>query len=154
MSRGGVLQDEWGLVPETAAEIWLQFGTPVADLFASAENTQCPLWFSLISTDEPPLGVDAMVHRPWPMGLLYAFPPLRLLTPLLHRVRTEGVHILLVAPDSPSARWYPDAVRMALADPWPLPDRSDALIQVGGALRSRPVLGRRLMVWKLRGGSY
>lgn len=153
MSRGGALRDEWSLAPEVAAEVWRRFGRPVADLFANAENAQCPLWFSLRLTDGPPLGVDAMAHRPWPSGLLYAFPPLRLLMPLLLRLRTEDACILLVAPDSPSARWYPHAVKMALMDPWPLPDRPDALVQAGGSLKSRPILGRRLMVWKLRGGS-
>uniref|UniRef100_A0AAV2KJJ1 Reverse transcriptase domain-containing protein n=1 Tax=Knipowitschia caucasica TaxID=637954 RepID=A0AAV2KJJ1_KNICA len=39
---GGPLQDEWGLAPRVAAEIWRRFGRPVVDLFASAENAQCP----------------------------------------------------------------------------------------------------------------
>ena len=154
MSRGGPLHDEWSLAPEIAEEVWRHFGRPVADLFASAENAQCPLWFSLRLADEPPLGVDALAHRVWPEGLLYAFPPTRLLVPLLHRVSLERLLILVVAPDSPNARWYPDLVGMALEDPWPLPDRTNTLIQAGGALQSRPVIGRRLMVWKLRGRSY
>lgn len=153
MSRGGALRDEWSLAPWVAEKLWARFGTPVADLFASAENALCPLWFSLRSTDGPPLGVDAMAHYPWPPGLLYAFPPLRLLGPLLYRVRSEGLFILVVAPDSPGASWYPGLAEMALGDPWPLPDHADSLLQAGGALRSRPVLGRRLMVWKLKGGS-
>uniref|UniRef100_A0AAV2KY84 Reverse transcriptase RNase H-like domain-containing protein n=1 Tax=Knipowitschia caucasica TaxID=637954 RepID=A0AAV2KY84_KNICA len=42
MSRGGPLQDEWGLAPRVAAEFWRRFGRPVVDLFASAENAQGP----------------------------------------------------------------------------------------------------------------
>uniref|UniRef100_A0AAV2LM58 Tyr recombinase domain-containing protein n=1 Tax=Knipowitschia caucasica TaxID=637954 RepID=A0AAV2LM58_KNICA len=107
MSRGGPLQDEWGLAPRVAAEIWRRFGRPVVDLFASAENAQCPSWFALRAADEPPLGVDALAHYPWPGGLLYAFPPVRLLPVLLRRIEQERRSVILVAPDSPHARWFP-----------------------------------------------
>ena len=56
MSRGGVLADEWPFNSEVAKAMCRKFGTPVADLFCSAQNALCPLWFSLRSTDEPPLG--------------------------------------------------------------------------------------------------
>uniref|UniRef100_A0AAV2K2P3 ribonuclease H n=1 Tax=Knipowitschia caucasica TaxID=637954 RepID=A0AAV2K2P3_KNICA len=71
MSRGGPLQDEWGLAPR------------------------------------PPLGVDALAHYPWPGGLLYAFPPVRLLPVLLRRIEQERRSVILVAPDNPHARWFP-----------------------------------------------
>ncbi|XP_029965839.1 uncharacterized protein LOC115401688 [Salarias fasciatus] len=59
-------------VPGTA-RLSSRFGHPVADLFASAENAQCPLWFSLRSSDGPPLRVDAFAHSSWLGGLLYMF---------------------------------------------------------------------------------
>lgn len=37
--------------PPILAQVWHRFGHPMADLFASAENAQCPLWFSLRSSD-------------------------------------------------------------------------------------------------------
>ena len=69
--------------PHISQLVWHSFGYPVADLFTSAENALCPLWFSLQSADAPPLGVDAMAHKIWPQGLLCAFPLVHLL-PLPH----------------------------------------------------------------------
>uniref|UniRef100_A0AAV2IU46 ribonuclease H n=1 Tax=Knipowitschia caucasica TaxID=637954 RepID=A0AAV2IU46_KNICA len=153
MSRGGPLQDEWGLAPRVAAEIWRRFGRPVVDLFASAENAQCPSWFALRAADEPPLGVDALAHYPWPGGLLYAFPPVRLLPVLLRRIEQERRRsVILVAPDSPHARWFPFLRGMAVMEPWALPDEPGALVQGAGALFSRPIIGRRLWVTTGFGG--
>lgn len=56
----------------------------MANLFASADNAQCPLLLSLRLSDNPPLGVDVLAHGFWPVGLLFAFSLLRLLAPLLH----------------------------------------------------------------------
>ena len=55
MSRGGPVRDEWGLAPHVANQVWHCFGRPVADLFASAENAQCPLWFTLCLSTSAPL---------------------------------------------------------------------------------------------------
>ena len=151
MSRGGPLRDKWGLSPHISQLVWHRFGYPVADLFASAENALCPLWFSLRSADAPPLGVDALVHDTWPQGLLYAFPPVHLLPPLLRRVRSMALHILVVAPDSPRARWFPDLIQISVEEPRALPDVADALWQAGGTLQSRPVLCVHLLVWRLNG---
>lgn len=41
--------------------------------------------------------MDALAHD-WPGDLLYAFPPFTLLMPFLHRVRTMGARVILVAP--------------------------------------------------------
>ena len=96
----------------------------------------CPLWFSLRSADTPPLGVDALAHNSWPQGLLYAFPPLHLLPPELYRVRSMALHILVVAPDSPLARCFPDLIQMLVEEPWPLPDVADALWHLGPTVPS------------------
>uniref|UniRef100_A0AAV2LLV6 ribonuclease H n=1 Tax=Knipowitschia caucasica TaxID=637954 RepID=A0AAV2LLV6_KNICA len=126
---------------------------PSSALFASAENAQCPSWFALRAADELPLGVDALAHYPWPGGLLYTFPPVRLLPVLLRRIEQERRSVFLVAPDSPHARWFPFLRGMAVMEPWALPDEPGALVQGGGALFSRPIIGRRLWVWRLRGGT-
>jgi len=87
MSRGGPLPDEWMLHPEVVKQIWVQFGKAEVDLFANRRNSICTLWFFLARQDNPPLGVDAFAHEPWPRKLLYAFPLLCLSLPLLERVR-------------------------------------------------------------------
>ncbi|KAI3374147.1 hypothetical protein L3Q82_006008 [Scortum barcoo] len=79
MSRGGPRQGDWSLHLELVKQIWLRFREAEVDLFAARGNTHCALWFSLSSRDDPPLGVDAFAHRPWPMMRLYAFPPVPLI---------------------------------------------------------------------------
>ncbi|XP_058624259.1 uncharacterized protein LOC131535672 [Onychostoma macrolepis] len=62
LSRGGIIHGEWILHPLTVNMIWSVFGRAEVDLFASAENTHCPLFYSLTHS---PLGVDALAHS-WP----------------------------------------------------------------------------------------
>ena len=64
--------------------LWAQFGMACADLFTSAETTHCRMWFFLMGRGGP-LGLDALSHE-WLDGLLYAFPPLPLISQVLHRV--------------------------------------------------------------------
>ncbi len=74
LSRGNPLYGEWKLHPQVVNQIWQRY-----DLFASQENAHCPLFFSLADKSAP-LSVDALAH-PWPDVLLYAFPPLSLISP-------------------------------------------------------------------------
>ncbi|KAL0168891.1 hypothetical protein M9458_037113, partial [Cirrhinus mrigala] len=63
LSRQGPRPGEWMLHPEVVKQIWRVFGPAQVDLFATRENTQCPLWYSLVHPS--PLGLDAMVQT-WP----------------------------------------------------------------------------------------
>ncbi len=72
-------------------QIWEWFGAAEVDLFASQELTQCPLWFSL----SHPTSIDALAH-PWPDMKLYAYPPVKLISAVLCRVKTCRVRLLLV----------------------------------------------------------
>ena len=149
MSRGGPRRDEWSLHPLIVQRLWERFGRAEVDLFASKVNAKCPLWYSLSPWDNPPLGADAFAHAPWPRVLLYTFPPLGLILPLLGRLRLERASLILVAPDYVSARWRAELGAMAAGPPWPIPLWPDALSQ-----RSPPVLGKRLLAWRLNGGDF
>ncbi|KAL0201659.1 hypothetical protein M9458_004846, partial [Cirrhinus mrigala] len=63
LSKQGPRPGEWMLHPEVMKQIWRVFGQAQVDLFATQENAQCPLWYSL--THPAPLGLDAMVQT-WP----------------------------------------------------------------------------------------
>ncbi|KAI2651171.1 Transposon Ty3-G Gag-Pol polyprotein [Labeo rohita] len=63
LSRQGPRPGEWMLHPEVVKQIWRIFGSAQVDLFATRENAQCPLWFSLVHP--APLGLDAMTQM-WP----------------------------------------------------------------------------------------
>ena len=152
MSRGGPHPDNWCIHPLISQMIWDRFGTAKVDLFAAKENAKCDLWFSLSPAEKPPLGTDALGQTRWQASLLYAFPPVRLISATLNRIRRERASVIMVAPDSPGAVWYPDLIELATTAPWRVPDRSDALIQAGGHLTSAPVIsGHPLAVWKLKG---
>ena len=151
MSRGGPRDDEWQLCPQIVLQLWSRFGTAQVDLFASRETAQCPLWFSARREDNPPLGVDAFAHEPWPKCLLYAFPPRLLLPRLVERVRTERLSVILVAPDCPQELWFAELQPLVRAGPWQIPMLSTALSQAGGSVTMWPVLRSPLWAWHLTG---
>lgn len=153
MSRGGPSQNEWRLNSTLTQELWDRFGESEIDLFASRENAQCALWFSLNARDEPPLGVDAFSHSPWPRTLLYAFPPVPLIPRLLARIQEELLTVILVAPERTSASWFPVMIQLLSGKPWQLPWRRDALSQLDGAILHFPVIGQRLWAWPLNGSA-
>ncbi|KAI2645853.1 Transposon Ty3-G Gag-Pol polyprotein [Labeo rohita] len=99
LSRGNPRYSEWSLHPQVVGQLWKRFGRAAVDLFASRENSHCPLFFSL-ARDGAPMGVDALAHQ-WPNVLLYAFPPLSLIIPTLRRVREYGHSVILIAPNWP-----------------------------------------------------
>ena len=129
MSRGGYRYADWSLHPAVAEQIWQRYGLPEADLFAAVDNTKLPLFFA--AEGRAPLGVDAMANE-WPQGLLYAFPPLHLIAPLLERIRTRGARVLLVAPGWGS--WVQNIVPLLYRPPWILPLRRDLLRQAGNEI--------------------
>ena len=127
LSRGNPMYAEWKLHPDVVRMVWQRFGQPSVDLFASQENNQCPLFFSLHDRN-PPLGVDALAHH-WPHTLLYAFPPIALISPTLARVQAEGHTMILIAPNWPAKHWLAEITQLLWQEPWSLPVRRDLLSQ-------------------------
>lgn len=72
MSRGFPQDGNWSLHTTIIMQILDRFGRAKVDLFARRGNAQCNLWFSLISRDDPPLGVDVFPCQLWPDKLIYA----------------------------------------------------------------------------------
>ena len=151
LSRQKPPSGEWCLHPEVVQSIWERFGRAEVDLFASEASTHCHLWFSLAEATSP-LGQDALAH-PWPEALLYAFPPLPLIRPVLQRVLQEGHTVLLVAPFWPGRTWFPLLYRLCRGTPWRLPDRRDLLSQLGGRIWYPDPQRFKLCVWLLEGPS-
>ncbi|XP_047660031.1 uncharacterized protein LOC113647231 [Tachysurus fulvidraco] len=149
LSRGNPLYGEWRLHPQIVGLLWERFGQAAVDLFASRENAHCPMFFSLRDEDAP-LGVDALAH-PWPSALLYAFPPLCLISPTLARVAVQGLSLILIAPRWPKAPWLAEIFPLLYAEPWPLPLCTDLLTQANGEI-FHPHPGRvALWAWPVRG---
>ncbi|XP_073725558.1 kinesin-like protein KIF6 isoform X3 [Misgurnus anguillicaudatus] len=149
LSRGNPLYGEWVLHPQVMDQIWGIYGRAAVDLFASRENAKCPLYFSL-RDENAPLGVDALAH-PWPNVLLYAFPPLSLISPTLERVRENALSLLLIAPHWPGRPWLAEIVQLLQGEPWPLPLRRDLLSQAGGKNFHPQPERVNLWVWHMKG---
>lgn len=149
LSRGNPRYKEWKLHREVVAQIWRRYGRARVDLFASAENTQCPLFFSL--TDQSaPMGLDAMAHE-WPRVLLYAFPPLELITPTLARVRERNLTLILIAPRWQGKHWLAEIFQLLYDQPWRLPLRRDLLTQARGEIFHPHPERMALWAWPVRG---
>nr|XP_055040043.1 uncharacterized protein LOC129427314 [Misgurnus anguillicaudatus] len=149
LSRGNPLHGEWTLHPEVVSQLWLRFGRAAVDLFASHENTHCPLYFSL-ARDGAPMGVDALAH-PWPKALLYAFPPLSLIVPTLRRIREHGHSVILIAPRWPGRIWLAEIMQLLCDQPWPLPLRRDLLSQARGEIFHPAPDKIALWAWHVKG---
>lgn len=149
LSRGNPLYGEWVLHTQVVDQIWGMYGKAAVDLFASRANAKCPLYFSL-RDENAPLGVDALAH-PWPNVLLYAFPPLSLISPTLDRIRENGLSLLLIAPRWPGRLWLAEIVQLLQGEPWPLPLRRDLLSQAGGQIFHPHPERVDLWVWPVKG---
>ena len=146
LSRGACHYREWSLHPAVVAQIWDRFDQPQVDLFASEENTKCPLFFSIRGAT--PLGLDALAHS-WPRVLLYAFPPLSLISPTLERVRAQGLGLILVAPRW--SHWMSEIMPLIYDHPWQLPLHRDLLTQAKGEIFHPQPGHLALWAWPVRG---
>ncbi|KAK5930500.1 hypothetical protein CgunFtcFv8_026728 [Champsocephalus gunnari] len=132
LSRGAPLYADWTLHPRIVSQLWVRYGRATVDLFASRENAQCQLFFSMRDLNAP-LGVDALAHV-WPSGLLYAFPPLALIPQTLARVREQRHTLILIAPHWPAMYWLAEIYQLLCGQPWQLPLHRGILSQAGGEI--------------------
>lgn len=149
LSRGSPRYKDWKLHSGTVAQIWEEYGKAEVDLFASREDAQCHLYYSLTDLSAP-LGVDALAHE-WPRALLYAFPPLELITATLSRVRERRHSLILVAPYWPAMHWMAEIFQLLCSRPWPLPLRRDLVTQARGEIFHPHPERLALWVWPVRG---
>ncbi|CAJ0944859.1 unnamed protein product [Ranitomeya imitator] len=149
LSRQGLASGEWELHPEVFRQICLRWGTPDVDLMASRLNAKVHNFIAR-SRDPQAIGVDALIS-PWhPFQLPYVFPPLPLLPKAIRKIKSEGVPVILVAPDWPRRAWYAELVRLVADVPWRLPDRPDLLRQ--GPICHQSSGALRLTAWLLKPG--
>lgn len=151
LSRGNPLYADWKLHPQVVRQIWSQFGQASVDIYATVENAQCPLFFSLHDQGAP-LGVDALAHR-WPKTLLYAFPPIALIPPTLARVREGGLSMILIAPRWQGKHWLAEIFQLLSSPPWPLPLRRDLLSQARGEIFHPHPERLALWAWPVSGST-
>ena len=87
LSRDNPRHKDWKLHSEVVAQVWERYGQAKLDLFLSVESAgQGAL-----------MGLDALAHE-WLCVILYAFPPLELITPTLAKECERGLTLILIAP--------------------------------------------------------
>ena len=86
----------------------------------------------------------ALAHD-WPRSLLYAFPPLQLIRPVMERVRQQGLSVLLVAPGW--GTWRSEIAPLLYAHPWRLPPLRDLVSQADGSILHPRPAELDLWVW-------
>ncbi len=111
LTRNNVSSEEWTLHPLAVKRTWEVFGRARVDLFASEDNSHCPIYFTR--------STDALAHE-WPSLPLYAFPPIALLPQVHRRVREQQHRLLLIAPLWRNQPWVSELFQLLEAAPWPL----------------------------------
>jgi hypothetical protein len=84
LSRSRVIT-EWSLLSGIFRRLFLLWGTPNVDLFASAHNAVVHQYFSIHRHDHQALGLDALQHQ-WDFPWMYAFPPPHLILQTLAKL--------------------------------------------------------------------
>ncbi len=140
LSRNNVSSEEWMLHRLTVQKIWEIFGKARVDLFASKDNSHCPIFFTR--------STDALAQE-LPSRPLYAFLPIALLPQVLRQVRERRHKLLLIAPLWRNQPWVSELFQLLTAAPWPISLRQDLLSQANGTIwHPRPELWA-LNVWPL-----
>jgi hypothetical protein len=108
-------RDEWRVEHSWFERIqdWAQCAF-AADLFADRDNHRLPLFYSATYCAEA-VGHPDCFANVWPPGVLYAFPPVRLIPRLLQRALDLDAHIVLLVPDWPSQPWWPRLMSMTVS---------------------------------------
>ncbi len=128
--------------PPTRSSENLNFGRARVDLFSTEDNSHCPIFFSK--------STDALTHE-LPSLLLYAFPPVALLTQVLRLVRGQRHKLILIAPLWRNQPWVSELFQLLKAAPWPIPWRRDLLSQANGTIWHPRHELWALHVWPLDG---
>ena len=148
LSRGNpIKRTEWSLASPIVQQVFLRWGQPLVDLFATDQNKQCLTYCSLVP-EQNALATDAFTIS-WEGMMAYAFPPPILLSRVLKKIKSEDCVIILIAPLWPRQVWYPDLLDLLIAIPLKLPVREDLLSQDQGRLLHPDPGALKLVAWNL-----
>ena len=97
---------EWRLPQETLLNLFSVLGTPLVDMFATAENRATPIYVSPYPDDRA-WAVDALSISWDGLGLVYAFPPAPIVPQTIQKIKdSHGTMVILIASQNPSRPWH------------------------------------------------
>jgi hypothetical protein len=126
LSRHKTDYSDFKLHPGLFMQLSELFFQPEIDLFATAANTQLPVFFSLLPQPGA-AAVDALA-QPWTTLRAYANPPFAIMGRVLRKVEDDLATIWIVAPVWRAAPWWPVLMHLLTADPFLLPHRDDTFL--------------------------
>ena len=125
LSRTETDHKEWSLNTRVTDRLFLAWGKPQVDLFASRQNAKLPTFCSLHREEELALSWDAL-SMTWSRGELYAFPPLGMIPIVLDKIkRDQAPRVILIAPNWPRRSWYPLLLNLLQEPPIALPTQEE-----------------------------
>jgi len=147
LSREFVSPLEWRLNPAVVQRVFLRWGVPLIDLFASVENRQTQVFCSRLP-DPQAFQTDAL-SLIWDNLFGYAFPPISLIPLILDKIEMSRCSIIMVAPMWPRRSWFPRLLELSVGIPLLLPVLPDLLTQDRGWLHHPNPGMFRLVAWNL-----
>lgn len=143
---------EWHLLPRVTKTIFLKWGTPEIDLFASHRAHVVPIYCSLDRTDPRAKFHDAL-GMDWDFSLAWVFPPPYLMPKVLaHLNKAKGIY-MIVAPRWEKVYWRPDLKNRAIGPPFTIRRLSNVLIDTSTGLPPTKASEMILEVWRCGGGN-
>lgn len=127
LSRVRIRATEWSLNDQMVQKIFLNWGQPMIDLFASVDNRKVQIFCSWENHSQA-YAVDSLTI-PWQNMFGYAYPPLCLIPRVLHHMSQCNCQIILIAPHWPRRHWYPTILQYLIACPLRLPNIKNLLVQ-------------------------
>ena len=149
LSRQGVsLPTEWSLKQEVVDKLFLRWGNPHLDLFATRHNTKCEQFVSPVP-DNNALAVDALSLNFDGMEA-YAYPPTQIISKVLQKFQqAKSCKLILIASMWPKQPWFPLLCQLVVEEPVPLPPLKDLLRQpLTGIFHADPEM-LQLHAWRL-----
>ena len=136
---------EWALNTEVFKQIAQTFFPPEVDFFASRLNHKVDKYISW-KPDPQAFAVDALTHN-WSCFKFYAFPPFSLIGRILHKMEEDLAGGILVIPRWTAQAWFPQAMRMLVANPRLLPKRDGVVFLPFNPKQKHPLQGRMNLIW-------
>uniref|UniRef100_A0A8D8SY95 Polyprotein P3 n=1 Tax=Cacopsylla melanoneura TaxID=428564 RepID=A0A8D8SY95_9HEMI len=143
---------EWHLLTSVTDQVFLRWGIPEIDLFASLQSRVVQRYASRDPLDPHAEFVDAF-SKVWNFSLAWVFPPPPLIPQVLQHLNlSSGGLFLIVAPRWERVFWRADLKSRAIAPPWVVQDPRSHLIDLSTQLPPPQVDDLVLEIWRIRGG--
>ena len=143
---------EWSLKQRVVDSLFVLWGEPSMDLFASAENKRCPVYCAWHG-DLNAFHLDAL-SLDWRGLFAYAFPPFPILPRVIRKVQRDQAELILVAPWWPTRAWFVPLLHLLIENPICLPLLPDLLTQRKGNLWHPNPGDWCLAAWRLSADPY